>query len=137
MIKYLPAVGDDKRALDEYNSEIMMGGRNTLNIFNECQDSLLATPLIIDLVLLAELLTRVTYRSTPEAEFENMYSVLGLLSYMLKVCVLPDLRLSSLADRHARYRLPSSSRARMSSTRSTVSVEVCLCCSSNRCLPLM
>lgn len=62
-----------------------MGGRNTLNIFNECQDSLLATPLIIDLVLLAELLTRVTYRSTPEAEFENMYSVLGLLSYMLKV----------------------------------------------------
>jgi myo-inositol-1-phosphate synthase len=85
VIKYLPAVGDDKRALDEYNSEIMMGGRNTLNIFNECQDSLLATPLIIDLVLLAELLTRVTYRSTPEAEFENMYSVLGLLSYMLKV----------------------------------------------------
>ncbi|ORY89152.1 hypothetical protein BCR35DRAFT_300981 [Leucosporidium creatinivorum] len=58
VIKYLPAVGDDKRPLDEYNSEIMMGGRNTLNIFNECQNSLLATPLIIDLVLLAELLTR-------------------------------------------------------------------------------
>lgn len=84
VIKYMPAVGDDKRALDEYYSEIMMGGRNTLNIFNECQDSLLATPLIIDLCLLAELMTRVTYRTSSSGEFENMYSVLGLLSYMLK-----------------------------------------------------
>jgi len=84
VIKYLPAVGDDKRALDEYNSEIMMGGRNTLNIFNECQDSLLATPLIIDLALLAELLTRVTYKPEGQDEYEKLYSVLGLLSYMLK-----------------------------------------------------
>ncbi|KAK4050863.1 Myo-inositol-1-phosphate synthase [Microbotryomycetes sp. JL201] len=84
VIKYMPAVGDNKRALDEYYSEIMMGGRNTLNIFNECQDSLLATPLIIDLCLLAELCTRVTYRTAPDAEFEKMYSVLGLLSFMLK-----------------------------------------------------
>ncbi|SCZ89008.1 BZ3500_MvSof-1268-A1-R1_Chr1-1g00889 [Microbotryum saponariae] len=84
VIKYLPAVGDDKRALDEYNSEIMMGGRNTLNIFNECQDSLLATPLIIDLALLAELLTRVTYRQAGQGEFESMYQVASLLSFMLK-----------------------------------------------------
>ncbi|KAL8292110.1 hypothetical protein RQP46_001576 [Phenoliferia psychrophenolica] len=84
VIKYVPAVGDDKRALDEYHSEIMMGGRNTINMFNECQDSLLATPLIIDLVLLAELLTRVTYRTDETAEFDSLYSVLGLLSYMLK-----------------------------------------------------
>ncbi|KAM0790873.1 Myo-inositol-1-phosphate synthase [Microbotryomycetes sp. NB124-2] len=84
VIKYMPAVGDNKRALDEYYSEILMNGRNTLNIFNECQDSLLATPLIIDLCLLAELITRVTYRSSSDAEFEQMYSVLGLLSFMLK-----------------------------------------------------
>ncbi|KAM0748751.1 inositol-3-phosphate synthase [Meredithblackwellia eburnea MCA 4105] len=84
VIKYMPAVGDDKRALDEYYSELMMGGRNVLNIFNECQDSLLATPLIIDLALLAELLTRVTYRTSDKSEFESLYSVLGLLSYMLK-----------------------------------------------------
>ncbi|GJN92317.1 hypothetical protein Rhopal_005347-T1 [Rhodotorula paludigena] len=86
VIKYLPAAGDDKKALDDYTSEIGMGGRNTLSIYNTCQDSLLATPLILDLALLAELMTRVTYReqSSPNGEFEQLYSVLGLLSYMLK-----------------------------------------------------
>ena len=62
VIKYVPAVGDSKRAIDEYYSEILLGGRSTINIFNECEDSLLATPLILDLTILAELLTRVTYR---------------------------------------------------------------------------
>lgn len=84
VIKYMPAVGDNKRALDEYHSEIMMGGRNTINMFNECQDSLLATPLILDLCLLTELMSRVTYRKQGEEKWENLYSVLGLLSYMLK-----------------------------------------------------
>lgn len=37
VIKYVPAVGDSKRALDEYYSEILMGGRSTINIFNECE----------------------------------------------------------------------------------------------------
>ncbi|BGP57290.1 hypothetical protein JCM8202_002867 [Rhodotorula sphaerocarpa] len=84
VIKYLPAAGDDKKALDDYTSEIGMGGRNTLSIYNTCQDSLLATPLIIDLCLLAELMTRVTYRESGNKDFERLYSVLGLLSYMLK-----------------------------------------------------
>ena len=62
-----------------------MGGRNVMNIFNECEDSLLATPLIFDLAILAELLTRITYRETEtETEFKPLYSVLSLLSYMLK-----------------------------------------------------
>lgn len=85
VIKYVPAVGDSKRAIDEYYSEIFMNGTNTLSIFNECQDSLLATPLIIDLALIAELLTRVTYSSDEtDNKPETLYSVLGLLSYMLK-----------------------------------------------------
>lgn len=84
VIKYVPAVGDSKRAIDEYNSEILMGGRNTLGIFNTCEDSLLATPLILDLTILAELLTRVKYRRDGQAEFGPLYSVLSLLSYMLK-----------------------------------------------------
>ena len=54
------------------------------SIYNTCQDSLLATPLIIDLCLLAELMTRVTYREEGSADYEPLYSVLGLLSYMLK-----------------------------------------------------
>lgn len=84
VIKYVPAVGDSKRAIDEYYSEIFCGGRSTINIFNECEDSLLATPLILDLTILAELLTRVQYRSTTHTEFEPLYPILSLLSYMLK-----------------------------------------------------
>ncbi|GAA6041338.1 hypothetical protein JCM8097_007670 [Rhodosporidiobolus ruineniae] len=84
VIKYLEAAGDDKKALDDYTSEIGMGGRNTLAIYNTCQDSLLATPLIIDLCLLAELMTRVQYREQGAKQFERLYSVLGLLSYCLK-----------------------------------------------------
>lgn len=59
VIKYVPYVGDSKRAMDEYTSEIMMGGHNTLVIHNTCEDSLLATPLILDLVVLAELCARI------------------------------------------------------------------------------
>lgn len=87
VIKYVPAVGDSKRAIDEYYSEIMGGGRSTINIFNECEDSLLATPLILDLTILAELLTRINYREHTrgaDAEFKPLYPVLSLLSYMLK-----------------------------------------------------
>merc|ERR1711966_440623 len=55
VIKYVPYVGDSKRALDEYTSEIFLGGRNTISMHNTCEDSLLATPLIYDLVILGEL----------------------------------------------------------------------------------
>lgn len=59
VIKYVPYVGDSKRAMDEYTSEIMMGGHNTLVIHNTCEDSLLAAPLILDLVVVAELCARI------------------------------------------------------------------------------
>ncbi|KAJ7809217.1 hypothetical protein B0H13DRAFT_2150500 [Mycena leptocephala] len=91
VIKYVPAVGDSKRAIDEYYSEIFCGGRSTINIFNECEDSLLATPLILDLAILTELLTRVQYRKVGSSgagaeptKFAPLYPVLSLLSYMLK-----------------------------------------------------
>ncbi|KAJ7739244.1 hypothetical protein DFH07DRAFT_1064426 [Mycena maculata] len=86
VIKYVPAVGDSKRAIDEYYSEIFCGGRSTINIFNECEDSLLATPLILDLTILTELLSRVRYRKveSSETKFAPLYPILSLLSYMLK-----------------------------------------------------
>lgn len=59
VIKYVPYVGDSKRAMDEYTSEIMMGGHNTLVLHNTCEDSLLAAPLILDLALISELCTRI------------------------------------------------------------------------------
>lgn len=57
-------------------------------ISNTCQDSLLAIPLIFDLVILTELFTRVQCRKEPSAsnadtKFENVYCVLSLLSSML------------------------------------------------------
>ena len=49
------------------------------------QDSLLATPLILDLTILTELLTRVKYRDgSAGKDFKPLYPVLSLLSYMLK-----------------------------------------------------
>ena len=66
VIKYVPYVGDSKRALDEYTSEIFMGGHNTIVLHNTCEDSLLAAPLIIDLVIIAELCERIQVRMTQE-----------------------------------------------------------------------
>jgi myo-inositol-1-phosphate synthase len=92
VIKYMPAVGDDKRALDEYYAEIFMGGHQTISIFNVCEDSLLASPLIIDLVLATEMFTRVQWKTHTEgetpAEYTGFHSVLSVLSYMLKVGIL-------------------------------------------------
>ena len=89
VIKYMPAVGDNKRALDEYYAEIFMGGHQTISIFNVCEDSLLASPLIIDLVVLAELMTRIQWRRQGETEWKRFHSVLSVLSYMLKAPMTP------------------------------------------------
>lgn len=90
VIKYMPAVGDNKRALDEYYAEIFMGGHQTISMFNVCEDSLLASPLIIDLVVVAEMMTRITYKAdsgdgNASKEYKGFHSVLSILSYMLKV----------------------------------------------------
>ena len=63
VIKYVPYVGDSKRALDEYTSEIMMGGKNTISLHNTCEDSLLATPIMLDLIILAEMCQRITFKT--------------------------------------------------------------------------
>ena len=64
VIKYVPTVGDSKRAMDEYTSEIAMGGHNTLVVHNTCEDSLLAAPIILDLAVLAELFQRITFKAS-------------------------------------------------------------------------
>jgi myo-inositol-1-phosphate synthase len=90
VIKYVPAVSDSKRAMDEYTSEIFMGGRNTIVMHNTCEDSLLATPLVYDLVLLAELCERITIKKEGADEWEAFHPVLSLLSYMLKAPLVPS-----------------------------------------------
>ncbi|KAI8820173.1 uncharacterized protein EV422DRAFT_81595 [Fimicolochytrium jonesii] len=89
VIKYCPAVGDSKRALDEYVSEIFMGGRNTISTYNVCEDSLLASPLILDLTIITELMTRIEYRTDDMEEYSPFHSVLSVLSYMLKAPMVP------------------------------------------------
>lgn len=88
VIKYVPAVKDSKRALDEYTSEIFMGGMNTISLHNTCEDSLLAAPLILDLALLTELCERISITpvtGTPA----RFHSVLSILSYLLKAPMVP------------------------------------------------
>ncbi|CAF3451894.1 unnamed protein product, partial [Rotaria socialis] len=82
VIKYVPFVKDSKRAMDEYISSIFMNGLNTIAIHNTCEDSLLASPLIIDLVILTELLTRITYKTNDSEQYQSFEPVLSILSYL-------------------------------------------------------
>lgn len=84
VIKYVPRVADSKRALDEYTSKIFLNGTNTIVVHNTCEDSLLAAPLIIDLVVLAELFERITYKTDMTEDFEPFFSVLSQLGFLIK-----------------------------------------------------
>jgi myo-inositol-1-phosphate synthase len=87
VIKYVPFVKDSKRALDEYISTICMNGRNTMSIYNVCEDSLLATPLIIDMIVFVELFQRVTYKTCGMQQYESFDPILSVLSYFFKAPV--------------------------------------------------
>jgi myo-inositol-1-phosphate synthase len=83
----LPFAGDSKRAMDEYTSEILLGGHNTIAVHNTCEDSLLASPIILDLVILAELCSRIKFRRAeePDSEYCGFHPILSILSYLCKV----------------------------------------------------
>ncbi|KAL7271497.1 Myo-inositol-1-phosphate synthase [Rhizina undulata] len=94
VIKYMPAVGDSKRAMDEYYGEIFLGGHQSISIMNICEDSLLASPLIIDLALISELMTRISWKAhstdgLATKDYKGFHSVLSILSYMLKAPCVP------------------------------------------------
>lgn len=78
VIKYVPFVGDSKRALDEYSSSIFLNGINTISSYNICEDSLLAVPLMFDMIVLAELFSRM------EIDGEKMGPILSYLSFFFK-----------------------------------------------------
>lgn len=86
VIKYVPYVGDSKRAMDEYVSAIAMGGTNTLVIHNTCEDSLLAAPIMLDLFLFMELFQRIKFQA-PNGR--NIEIPLGAaLGYWLKAPIV-------------------------------------------------
>ncbi|KAF6254194.1 myo-inositol-1-phosphate synthase [Scenedesmus sp. NREL 46B-D3] len=90
VIKYIPYVGDSKRAMDEYTSEIFLGGTNTIVMHNTCEDSLLAAPIILDLIILAELISRIQLRKDGEAALHGFHPVAVLLSYLTKAPLVPQ-----------------------------------------------
>ncbi|KAK8811370.1 hypothetical protein WA158_003104 [Blastocystis sp. Blastoise] len=89
VIKYIPYVGDSKRAIDEYTSEIFCHGINTISMHNVCEDSLLAAPLMIDLVVLAEMCERISFSYEGSKGYEHFDSVLSILSYLTKAPAVP------------------------------------------------
>ncbi|PWZ12042.1 Inositol-3-phosphate synthase, partial [Zea mays] len=89
VIKYVPYVGDRKRAMDKYTSEIFMGGKNTIMLHNTYEDSLLAAPIILDLVLLAELSTRIQLKPEGTDKFHSLHPVATILSYLTKASLVP------------------------------------------------
>jgi len=78
VIKYVPFVGDSKRAMDEYSSQIFLNGTNTISSYNICEDSLLAVPLMYDMIILGELFSRM------EIDGEKMGPILSYLSFFFK-----------------------------------------------------
>lgn len=89
VIKYVPYVGDSKRAMDEYTSEIFMGGKSTIVMHNTCEDSLLAAPLILDMCLIAELSTRIEIKGPADDSLRGFHPVSVLLSYLTKAPLVP------------------------------------------------
>jgi myo-inositol-1-phosphate synthase len=69
------------------------------SLFNVCEDSLLASPLIIDLVLVTEMMTRIQWKARTSSaaaegevaagDFKSFHAVLSILSYMLKAPMTP------------------------------------------------
>merc|ERR1719231_1381086 len=89
VIKYVPYVADSKRAMDEYTSEIFMGGHNTIVMHNTCEDSLLATPLIYDLAILADMTDRIQYKTPEMSEWASFHPIMSILSYLIKAPLVP------------------------------------------------
>merc|ERR1719258_341241 len=77
VIKYVPQVGDSKRAKDEYSAEIFMGGQQTIVMHNTCEDSLLATPLILDLAILADMCSRIQYKTAGLSEWSDFHPIMS------------------------------------------------------------
>ena len=55
---------------------------------NTCEDSLLAAPIILDMVMLAEIATRIEFKIDGE-EFHGFHPVCALLSYLTKAPLVP------------------------------------------------
>lgn len=90
VIKYIEAVGDSKRAMDEYYSELFLDGRSTISIHNICEDTLLAVPLMLDIILFSEFFSRISFTLIDKKTEVQFMSNLSLLSFFFKAPVDDD-----------------------------------------------
>ena len=90
VIKYIEAVGDSKRAMDEYYSELFLDGRSTISIHNICEDTLLAVPLMLDIILFSEFFSRISFILKDKKTEIPFGSNLSLLSLFFKAPVDDD-----------------------------------------------
>jgi len=60
-----------------------MGGEHTFVSYNVCEDSLLAAGVIIDLIVLSELMTRISYKRANE-DWNKLEGVVSFLGYLTK-----------------------------------------------------
>merc|ERR1712127_1091486 len=58
-------------------------------INNTCEDSLLATPLILDLAILVDMTSRIQYKTAELAEWSDFHPIMSLLSYLIKAPLVP------------------------------------------------
>jgi len=70
--------------MDEYCSEIFLGGAHNLVLYNVCEDSLLAAPIILDLILLTEIFERIQYKAENMKDFKRFDNILNTLGYLCK-----------------------------------------------------
>lgn len=84
VIRYVPHVRDNKRAFDEYVSEVAMGDETTMTVCTICPDSLLALGVMVDLVLFSDWISRIRYRKEGGTESVRVFRKLGPLSLFFK-----------------------------------------------------
>eukprot|EP00173_Palmaria_palmata_P003351 Plantae.Rhodophyta-Palmaria_palmata.ctg3492.p1 GENE.Plantae.Rhodophyta-Palmaria_palmata.ctg3492~~Plantae.Rhodophyta-Palmaria_palmata.ctg3492.p1 ORF type:complete len:326 (+),score=48.29 Plantae.Rhodophyta-Palmaria_palmata.ctg3492:1-978(+) len=89
VVKYVPFLGDSKRDVSEYTSETFMDSHYTSIMHNECMDSALCAPLIIDLAVLTELFSRVTYRAGEGQDYASMSPVMSVMGFYMKIPRVP------------------------------------------------
>jgi myo-inositol-1-phosphate synthase len=95
VVKYVPFLGDSKRDVSEYTSETFMDSHYTSIMHNECLDSALCAPLILDLAVFCELFSRVMYTAgiagggVGSRDFSSMASVLSVLGFYMKIPKTP------------------------------------------------
>lgn len=88
-VMYVPSVGDTKKVSEEYTSEIFMNEKNKLVIENISKDSLLASPLLLDLIILSDVFNRIEIGSN-STDYTPLYPALSALSYFLKAPSVPQ-----------------------------------------------